>query len=228
MRVNLLSVLIFVVATICIAQSTKDDVWGYVDGVVVDGDGKPLSGAIITAYCHTQRLTPDGKAWIRPVTQYLADEEGRFNNLKFPEGEVWLLAHKDSEGYPYAFFAFYLMPGQEFPTVKIKAGETTKGVVLRVGVKAAHIKYEAIDADDGKSVSGGFTLQRLDQLPYQTSEPPNRDLLVPPAPFRMTFDGAKGYKPWHYGGDNWQGKEGIISLKSGEVLNLTIRLERAD
>jgi len=48
---------------------------------------------------------------------------------------------------------------------------------------------------------------------------------VPPAPFRATFE-AKGYKPWHYGGDKWRGKEGVISLKSGEVLNLTIRLQR--
>jgi hypothetical protein len=51
------------------------------------------------------------------------------------------------------------------------------------------------------------------------------DLLVPPAPFRATFE-AKWYEPWHYGDEKWRGKEGIISLKPGEVLNLTIRLQR--
>jgi len=153
------------VATICIAQTTKDDVWGYVEGIAVDGDGKPLSGATVTARYDSQRRTADGRTLIRPVTQYFADGEGKFN-LKFPEGKVWLSAHKDSEGYPYAFFAFYLMPGQEFPTVEVKPGETTRGVVVRVGIKTAHLNYEVID-EDGKPVGGGFDFIRLDQdIPY--------------------------------------------------------------
>ena len=178
---------------------------------------KAIPGATITAGA-------EGRGLIRPVTQYFADEDGKFN-LKFPEGKVWLSAHKDSEGYPYSFFAFYITPGQEFPTVDIKAGETTKGVVVRVGVKAAHLVYEVTN-EEGEEVLGGFVFERLDQgRPYRTSALAKDDLLVPPVPFRATVE-AKGYKPWHYGSDKWRGKDGVISLKSEGVLNLTIRLQR--
>ena len=220
MRLYLSAVLLFSVSTACFGQATQvtqQVKWGMVEGVVVDGDGKPLPDATITSYTQAKGVARD-------VMQYQVNGSGEFS-LRLPEGKVWLSAHKDSEGYPYAFFAFYLMSGQEFPSVEVKPGETTKGVVVRVGVKAAHLNYEVVD-DDGKPVPGGFVFSRLDQTePYSTSALAKDDLLVPPAPFRATFQ-AKGYKPWHYGGDQWRGKEGVISLKSGEVLNLTIRLQR--
>ncbi len=189
-----------------------------VEGIVVDGDGKPLPSATVTSYTNAGGATRD-------VMQYHANANGEFS-LRLPEGTVWLSAHKNSEGYPYSFFAFYLSPGQEFPTVKISPGETTKGVVVRVGAKAAHLNYQVVD-EDGRPVLGGFVFVRLDQAdrPYTTSALAKDDLLVPTAPFRATFE-AKGYRPWHYGGDNLQGKEGVISLKSDEVLNLTIHLRR--
>lgn len=220
MRRCLLTVLLLSAATACFAQApqvTAEIKWGTVEGIVIDGEGKPLPGATVTS-------STDARGATRDVMQHQVNGNGRFS-LHLPAGKVWLLAHKDSEGYPYAFFAFYLMPRQEFPTVEIKSGETTKGVVVRVGIKAAHLNYEVVD-EDGKQVLGRFIFSRLDQTePYSTSALAKDDLLVPPAPFRATFE-AKGFKPWHYGGDNWRGKEGIISLKSGEALNLTIRLER--
>jgi hypothetical protein len=221
MRAYLLAALFVMAATACFGQapqSTAAVKWGIVEGVVVDGDGKPLPGATITSYTQARGVTRD-------VMQYQANGNGEFS-LHLPEGKVWLSAHKDSEGYPYAFFAFYLMPEQEFPTVEVRPDETTKGVVVRVGAKAAHLNYEVVD-DDGKPVLGAFVFARLDQAePYRTSALAKDDLLVPPVPFRVTFE-AKGFKPWHYGGDKWSGKEGIISLKSGEALNLTIRLQRS-
>lgn len=189
---------------------------GRVEGVVLDGEGKPLPGATVTSY-----LPAAGAA--RDVNQYQADRDGRFS-LLLPQGKAWLSAHKDSDGYPYAFFAFYITPGQQFPTVEVKPGETTKGVVVRVGAKAAHLNYEVVD-QDGKPVLGGFVFSRLDQKePYQRSAAAKDDLLVPPAPFRAAFE-AKGFKTWHYGGDKWRGNDGVISLKSGEALTLTIRLQ---
>jgi hypothetical protein len=220
MRLYLSALLLVSVSTSCfgraeqVAQQVK---WGIVEGVVVDGVGKPLPDATVTSYTQSKGVARD-------VMHYRVNGNGEFS-LRLPEGKVWLSAHKDSDGYPYSFFAFYLMPGQEFPTIEVKPGETTKGVVVRVGVKAAHLSYEVVD-QDGKPVLGRFVFTRLDQAePYSTSALAKDDLLVPPAPFRATFE-AKGYKPWHYGGDQWRGKEGVISLKSGEVLTLTIRLRR--
>jgi hypothetical protein len=201
-------------------QVTRQAEWGTVEGVVLDDDGNRLPGATITSYTNAPGSS-------REVMQYQANAKGEFS-LRLPEGSVWLTAHKKSEGYPYAFFAFYLTPGQEFPTIKVKPGETTKGIVVRVGLKAAHLSYEVVD-ENGKPIPGRFVFLRVDQAdrPYTTSALSKDDLLVPPVPFRATFE-AKGYKPWHYGGENWRGRDGIISLKSGAILDLTIHLQRTE
>jgi len=220
MRLYLPAVLFLSLALACFAQAqqaTGQAKWGMVEGVVVDGDGRPLPDATVTSYTQAKGVARD-------TMQFQTNGNGEFT-LHVPEGKVWLSAHKNSEGYPYAFFAFYLMPGQEFPTIEVKPGETTKGVVVRVGVKAAHLNYEVVD-EDGKPVLGAFVFTRLDQTEScSTSALAKDDLLVPPVPFRATFE-AKGFRQWHYGGDKWSGKEGVISLKSGDVLNLTIRLQR--
>lgn len=220
MRACLLAACLVVTTTACLGQAPQlrpDIKWGTVEGVVVDGDGKPLPDATVTSYAQARGATRD-------VMQHQANGNGEFS-LHLPEGKVWLSAHKNSEGFPYAFFAFYLMPEQQFPTVEVKSGEITKGVVVRVGPKAAHLNYEVVD-EEGRPVPGGFVFARLDQAePFSTSALAKDDLLVPTAPFRATFQ-AKGFKPWHYGGDKWRGTEGVISLKSGETLNLTIHLQR--
>jgi Carboxypeptidase regulatory-like domain len=222
MRIRPSLIATFFLATACFAQTPRtppDTKWGTIEGTVLDDSGKPLPGATVTAYERGNRATRD-------VTQYDANAKGEFS-IRLPEGSVWLTAEKSTEGYPYAFFAFYISPGQKFPTVTVKGGETTKDVVIRVGEKAAHLVYEAVD-ENGRPVSGGqFVFNRVDQdQPYSIGVLGRGDMPVPPdAPFRMTFE-AKGYRPWHYGGGNWQGREGLISLKSDETLNVIIQVQR--
>jgi hypothetical protein len=52
-----------------------------------------------------------------------------------------------------------------------------------------------------------------------------KSMMVPAVPFRVTVD-AEGYDTWHYGGANWQGKAGLITLKSGQTMSLAVRLHR--
>ena len=85
--------------------------------------------------------------------------------------------------------------------------------------------------DLGKS--GGFGT--TPEFPHGPKDPPMLadwprgleplPILVPSVPFRLTVD-ADGYEPWHYGGVNWQGKAGLMTLKSGETLSLTVRLRK--
>src|SRR5690348_12152162 len=115
MKPYLSAVLLLSVSTACFGQATQDTQqikWGMVEGVVVDGDGKRLADATVTSYTQAKGVERD-------VMQYQANGNGEFT-LRLPEGKVWLSAHKESEGYPYAFFAFYLMPGQDFPSVEVK------------------------------------------------------------------------------------------------------------
>ena len=123
MRVRLVAVLLLSAATACFAQAsqaTAEVKWGGVEGVVIDGDGKPLPGATVTSYSQAKGAT-------RNVMQYQANEKGQFS-LRVPEGKVWLSAHKDGDGYPYAFFAFYLTPGQQFPTMVATSNSPTSAV----------------------------------------------------------------------------------------------------
>ena len=133
---------------------------------------------------------------------------------------------KDCGRLPLFLLRLLHIAGQQFPTVAVKGGETTKGVILRIGARAAHLVYQVIDEDRKPIPGGSFVFNRLDQDNlYSIGVLGKGDMLVPPDPFRVTFE-AKGYRPWHYGGDNWQQSQGVISLKSGESLNLTIHLQR--
>jgi hypothetical protein len=75
---------------------------GSVQGIVLDGDGKALPGAIVYS---AEDIRNRG---LRVAT----DEAGRFTLKCVSTGPVNLHAYKESDGYPDDFFAFYEMPGE--------------------------------------------------------------------------------------------------------------------
>lgn len=189
---------------------------GSVEGIVLDGNGAPLSHAVAYALPE-QDMT-------KPIS-VTADETGKFVLKDVPAGIVYVAAFKESAGYPYNFFSFFIMPGERMPKIEVKSGETTKDVVVQLGVKAARLNIQITDGEGhplDRNVQLTFT--RLD-MPgyYQTAAKRSKSLQVPPVPFRLTAE-AEGYETWHYGGDKWMGKEGLISLKSEESFNVSIRL----
>src|SRR5260370_15740136 len=106
MRLYLSAVLLLYVSTACFGQATQvtqQVKWGAVEGVVVDGDRKPLPDATVTSYTQAKGVARD-------VMQYQANGNGEFS-LRLLERGVRLSAHQNSEADPYAFFAFYLMSG---------------------------------------------------------------------------------------------------------------------
>jgi len=188
---------------------------GSVEGIVLDGDGRPLAEATVFV----------GTLARSPRTQ--TDAEGRFKLNDIPAGRIGLQAFKESDGYPYNMFAFFLMPGQPLPKFDLAAGQTLSNVIIRLGAKAAYLKLSVRD-ENNLPIDAGLTFSRPDlgrYGDYQRSAKPDDLILVPPVPFRLTVQ-EKGFQPWHYGGEHWLDKEGLIVLKSGETLTLTVRLKK--
>jgi hypothetical protein len=195
------------------AQGPPAPAFGAVQGVVIDQKGKPVVDASV--YC-----TPCAHPPTRPSTT--SDSQGRFLLEGVSPGpEVFLSAFKESDGYPYNFFAFFSTSGAENPKVKVEAGKTTSGVSIQL-TKAATLDLEITDhlgatihADDL-----GLAFTRVDHPEYglfrEGAGSPHFSMLVPAAPFRFTVE-AKGYGPW---------ASDFLNPKSGEVIKLTVHLDR--
>jgi hypothetical protein len=48
-------------------------------------------------------------------------------------------------------------------------------------------------------------------------------IAVPPTPLRVSVE-ADGYAAWHYGGDKWLDDKGLVTVGSGEILDLKVQL----
>jgi hypothetical protein len=202
---------------------------GSVEGVVLDQQGKPIPDANVWALPERDMRTPISTT---------SDASGKFILHDIPIGNVYILAFKESEGYPYEFYAFYKTKNDRSSAkVEAKPGAVTSGVTIQLGPKAAYLKVDATD-ENGASVKVAYQLDRDDMPgPYSTTVPTDPRLvgvgfidgvmLVPPMPFRLTVL-ADGYQPWHYGGANWKGKAGLVNLQSGQTLDLAVRLRRKD
>jgi hypothetical protein len=216
----MMAALFLLLATGAFPQGSTNGM-GSVQGIVLDGDGNPLPGARVSAHPFTDMVNS------RIYTD--TDEAGRFDLRGIPAGGVYLRAFKESDGYPYNNFAFYIMPGEVMPQIHIDPGETVKGVVIQLGARAAHLNIQLTDSDGVPlKQGGGLVFDRLDQPGptgrYERSSHAQESLLVPPVAFRLTVE-VKGYEAWHYGGKHWREDAGIISLKSGESLALIVRLK---
>jgi hypothetical protein len=198
--------------TLASAQGT-----GSVEGLVLDGDGKPLPDA--TVFVGTIANSPRAQT----------DADGKFTLEDIPVGTVGLNAFKESDGYPYNMFSFFLMPGEQLPQFDLAARQTVKGVVVRLGAKAAYLKL-LVTTDEGVPLNAELSFSRPDlgkYGDYQRSAQANDLILVPPVPFRLTVT-EKGYQPWHYGGDEWQAPRGLVQLKSGETKVMTVKLKKLE
>src|SRR5579863_2389841 len=191
---------------------------GSVEGVVLDQQAKPIPDANVYA-----NLEEDMR---RPIAVTTTDSAGKFLIRDLPAARVYIYAYKESDGYPNGFSAFFALPNdQSLVVMKVEAGQTTK-ITIKRGARSAHLKVHITD-ENGNRMGAGLTLTREDQHGdnYIMGTDGEVSMLVPPVPFRAMVD-ADGYEPWHYGGANWQGKAGLIALKSGQTLSLDVRLRK--
>jgi len=209
-----LAVLSFASPLKSLAQ-TPQATGGSVQGVVLDKDSKPIPDANLYA------LLPHDMRDQFATTN--TDSSGKFSFRDLPTGVIYIYAYKLSDGYPYGFFRFFTLPhDQPLVSAKVEAGQVTD-VTIKRGARAAHLNVNVID-ENGNPLGGYFVFTREDQPgDYKKGASPEESMLVPPVPFRLTV-GSEGYEEWHYGGANWKGKNGLITLNSGQTLSLSVRL----
>ncbi len=188
---------------------------GSVAGVVLDGEGRPLAEA--TVFIGTLANSP------RAVT----DADGRFKLDSVPAGLVGLNAFKESAGYPYDMFSFYLMPGARLPKFELAEGETRPNVIIQLGAKAAYLRLY-VTTQNGLPIDTSLSFSRPDlgrYGDYQRGAKSGDVIPVPPVPFRLTVS-AHGFRIWHYGAEDGRASDALISLKSGQVKTIAVTLER--
>jgi len=211
------------VSSVGAAQTTTGTTGtGSVQGTVVDIGGVPIPGARV--FVRTLRNSPSTEA----------DNQGGFLLKGVPVGEVGLSAYKTESGYPYNIFAFFAVPGQDLPEVRVVEGQLTQNVVIRLGAKAAFLRVEITD-ENGTPVDAHLTFSRPDLVlarpdlrgygDYRRAVAAKETILVPPVPFWLTAL-AEGFQPWYFGGDAWQTSKGLIRLNSGQSLIVPIHLHR--
>ncbi len=201
------------------SQTAADSSTGSVQGMVLDDNGKPLAGAVVYGL-----PSENMQEQIRTT----ADASGRFMLERLPVGDVHLHAYKEDDGYPDSTFAFYRTSEHEWMRVSVRSGKTIRDITIQLGVRAAHLNI-ALTNEDGSSLNDGAQLvfTRSDMPgPYRRGVSAKESLMVPAVPFRLTVE-ADGYEPWHYGGKEWQSIAGLITLKSGETLDLSVQLQQS-
>lgn len=193
---------------------------GSIEGVVLDDQSKPIAGAEVYALSQEEMRHPDA------ITT--TDSRGKFTLQGLSPGGFYIYAYKESDGYPNGFLRFLTTPNSQSPVVaKVEAGQETTGVTMRLGARFAHLKLNVTD-EKGKVIPARLVFTREDQpgdYITGTDIKGQASMLVPPMPFRLKVI-ADGYEEWHYGGANWQGKAGLIALKSDQTFSLDARLRK--
>jgi hypothetical protein len=114
---------------------------GSIQGIVLDGDGKPLAGAIVYGLPEQE---------MRREFDATSDAAGKFVIKDLPEGDVYVSAYKESAWYPRNFYSFFMSADEQPPNkVAVKAGETTTGVTIHLGQRAARLNLEITDQNGG-------------------------------------------------------------------------------
>ncbi len=208
-----------IMAASAVAQTPQIATSGSVEGVVLDGQDKPIPDANVYALPEQDMR--------HPVASTTTDSVGKFSLHDLPAVVVYVYAYKESDWYPHTFARFFALPNdRSLVSVKVEAGQVITGVNLKRAAKAARLKVNVTD-ENGMRLGGEVAFERPDQ-PGEYSKGINGEvsMLVPPMPFRLTVR-VIGYEEWHYGRANWKGKDGLITLKSGQTLSLSVKLSRS-
>jgi hypothetical protein len=188
---------------------------GDVEGVVLDQRGKPIANADIEV-----KGEQIGRGLLTKT-----DSAGRFTLQNFPPGVIYIYASKEKDGYLRGFSNFNAVPNdQSLISVTVEAEQTTRVTIKRRA--GAYLKLNVTD-ENGQRLGGAIKFTRDDQPGqwYSQGISGNEKMQVPAVPFRISVL-ADGYADWHYGGANYEGTAGLLTLQPGQTLTLRVRLRK--
>jgi Carboxypeptidase regulatory-like domain len=200
-----------------VVSTAPAEAYGSIRGSIVTNDGKPFEGATVYALPALN---------MRQQLRAKTDSNGKYLLAGVPPGEAFVSVFDEEKGYPYNFFSFFIMPGEEPQKVLVTAQRETSDVNFKLGEKAGRLQLEILD-DSGAPITGSAQLvfTRPD-LPgnYKMSAGDNISLLVPPVPFRLSIN-VNGFSQWTYI-DKSSG--GLLHPRSKKTIKLIVHLAPAE
>ena len=137
-------------------QTTSNPIeeYGTISGRVLDADGRPVENVIVTAEntAHPARNLPRAET----------NRDGEFTIAGLTPGRYELYTKKEVDGYPRTEFNLYDvgLPNSE---VIVNSHQTTQGIIVRLGPKAALLTGQVIDAVTREPLKhADITVRRVD------------------------------------------------------------------
>ena len=189
-----------------------------VTGVVVDSEGKTVSGAGI------EMLALQGIA-INRTWRSLAKRDGTFDFSDLSPGRYRLYVWKEDLGVPYDRYVIFEQVGRSHIEVDASARSAIKPVVVRLAPPYGVVSGHIVDEQTGTPIAHArINLGRVEEHGMIYSTDPASDggfvLQLPERPIKFSVS-APGYQEWTY--RDGDGGDGIV-LKQGSKMTVDVKL----
>jgi hypothetical protein len=217
MSKSVVFILVQCIAFVCSASNLP----GAITGVVLDIKGRPFAGATVTVESVGDRIEMAAEL----TTETDSDGKFELKNLELISYRVF--AAKEEIGYPSPRFAVY-NSNDSVATVTLTSESPNAYVVLKMAPKAAVLEGTLKDVLTGEVLKGALVMERvgMPQSQMGTSIGSNFKILVPADADVLLEVRVPGYATWYFPGTATISKRKPLRLKSGEVLQIPVSIQR--
>jgi hypothetical protein len=194
---------------------------GLIDGIVTYENGKPVTGATVSA-------EPIGRPLLAVIPHDTTNQIGQF---KIEISRDWfgpfvVSAEKESEGYA-DMNRFY---GGKFEFVTLTTHHRSASVAIRLGPKAGILIGTVSEAGTEVPLNAGLVLWHSQESEnvFVKSLPAKYRVLIPSNTDVLMKVCDKRHKSWYFPGTMIETEALPINLQPGATLRLNIRLVRGD